>query len=174
MTTTELLLIIGFYSVAFAVAVYFTRAKARRATASIAAGAVFGVIGMWSISLGESQGWWRVPRPSTASFYALLLIGFAISCAVTYLVLWRVVRRFGTRGLWLCVLGTAILGPPRDYLIAARFPAWMTFSQGAAPVLADAAVYVLLIVVGYGVMRVVGGAAEQDALSRSIEPATQP
>ena len=59
----------------------------------------------------------------------------------------------------MCVLASAIIARPRDYAIAGAFPAWMTFSPGIAPVLADAAVYALLVVVGYAVMRLVAGSA---------------
>ena len=167
MTSIEIILMIGFYSAALVAVVYFTRAKQRRILAALAAGAVFGIVAILGISLGESQGWWHVPSPGTVSFYLLLWLGFAISCAVTYLVLWRIVRRFGSRGLIVCVLVSAVIGPPRDYLIVAKFPAWMTFAPGIAPVLVDSAVYVLLILIGHVVMRMVAGSAESDALARS-------
>ena len=51
------------------------------------------------------------------------------------------------------------------YALAATFPAWMTFSPGIAPVLADAAAYALLVVVGYAVMRLVAGPAAADSLA---------
>jgi hypothetical protein len=166
-TTTQILLMIGFYSVALVPAVYFTRAKVQRVLASLVAGTVFGVVALLGIVLGEGKGLWQMPRPSTSSYWALLLLGFAISGAVTYLMLWRVVRRFGTRGLLVCVLFSAIIGPPRDYFIVSRFPEWMTFAPGIAPVLADSAVYALLILIGHAVMRIVAGPAQSDALSRS-------
>ena len=167
MTTTELMLMIGFYAAALVAAVYLTRAKARRVVAALVGGAVFGVVALLAIALGESQGWWRVYYSSAISYYALFLFGSAIACAVTYLILWRVVRRFGSGGLVVCVLVAAIIGPPRDYLIVARFPEWMTFAPGVAPVLADSAVYALLIVVGWAVMRLVAGPAQADGLARS-------
>lgn len=166
MTTTDVLLMTGFYAAALVAAIYFTRAKSRRVLAALAAGAVFGGVGLLAIALGESQAWWRVPHSSTSGYYALFLLGSAIACAVTYLVLWRVIRRFGDRGLLVCVLVSAIIGPPRDYLIVARFPKWMTFAPGIAPILADSAVYALLIIVGWAVMRLVGGPAQSDALAR--------
>lgn len=166
MTVNEILAMTGFYSVALLAAVYFTRAKARRALASLIAGAVFGVVALAAIVLGESQEFWQMPRLSTWNYYVLFVLGSAIACAVTYLILWRVVRRFGTRGLVLCVLISAIIGPPRDYLIVARFPNWMTFGPGFAPVLADSVVYALLILIGHVVMRMVAGPAQLDTLSR--------
>jgi hypothetical protein len=166
MTTTQIVLMIGFYLAASVAVAYFTRARLRRILAALAGGAVFGVVALLGISLGESQGWWRVPQTGTSHFYLLLWLGFAVSSVPTYLILWRIVRRFGGRGLAVCVLVAAIIGPPRDYLITARFPAWMTFAPGIAPVLADAAFYALLIIIGHVVMRMVAGPAPADALSR--------
>ncbi|HEV1994877.1 MAG TPA: hypothetical protein VGR03_11130 [Candidatus Acidoferrum sp.] len=40
------------------------------------------------------------------------------------------------------------------------------FAPGIAPVLADATVYVLLVVVDYAVMRMVVGSAQGDSLAR--------
>ena len=163
MTTAEILFMTGFYSAALVAVAYFTRARTRRILAALAGGAVFGIVALLAISAGESQGWWHMASSGTWGFYLLLWLGFAISCAVTYLVLWRIVRRFGNRGLVVCVLVSAMIGPPRDYLIVARFPRWMTFAPGIAPVLADSAVYALLIMVGYAVMRLVAGPAKSDA-----------
>lgn len=152
----------------FLVAVaYFTRANARRILGAFAGGAVFGVIAMLAIALGDTQGWWQVPMLHTWQYQFLYWLGFAISCTPTNLVIWRIVRRFGGRGLAVCALVATIIGPPRDYGIVAMFPAWMTFAPGIVPVLADAAVYTLLVLVGYGVMRLVAGPAIVDKLARS-------
>jgi hypothetical protein len=42
----------------------------------------------------------------------------------------------------------------------------MTFAPGIAPVLADATVYALLVVVGHAVMRMVVGPAQGDSLAQ--------
>ena len=167
MTINEILAMTGFYSVVLFAAVYVTRAKARRFLASLVAGAVFGVFALVAIASGESRGLWQMPRPSNWNYSALFVLGSAIACAVTYLILWRVVRRYGTSGLVVCVLISAVIGPPRDYLIVGRFPNWMTFGPGFAPVLADSVIYALLILIGHVVMRMVAGPAQSDALSRS-------
>jgi hypothetical protein len=166
MTTGEILLMIGFY-LAFLIAVaYFTRAKARRILGALAGGAVFGVVGLLALALGEAQGWWHLPKAGSSHFQSLLWLGFAVSAAPSYLILWRVVRRFGGRGLAVCILVATLIGPPRDYWIVAMFPAWMTFAPGLAPVLADAAIYALFFVVGHAVMRIVVGPAQADSLAR--------
>ena len=123
------------------------------------------VSGLGAIALGEAQGWWRVPFTSTPYFLPLLYLGFAISCAPIYLLTWRVARRFGWRGLAVFLGAVAVVGPPRDYLYAATFPEWMVFAPGVAPILADSATYVGIVVVGHAVMRLVAGPAGEDRLA---------
>jgi len=59
----------------------------------------------------------------------------------------------------------AVVGPPRDYLYAATFPKWMVFSPGVAPILADSATYIGIVVLGHAVMRLVAGPAREDGLA---------
>ena len=101
-----------------------------------------------------------------AILLALLYIGTAVSCAPIYVVTWRVARRFGRCGLVVFFSAVAVVGPLRDYQIAATFPAWMVFAPGIAPILADAATYVGIVVLGHAVMRLVAGPAGRDALAR--------
>jgi hypothetical protein len=96
----------------------------------------------------------------------LLWLVLAVSSAPVYLITWRLAGRFGGRGLTVCVLAAAIIGPPRDYWFAATFPDWMVFSSGVVPVLADATIYALLVVVGHSVMRLVAGPAQRDSWAR--------
>jgi hypothetical protein len=166
MTTVQIVLMTVLYLVFFVAVAYFTRAKVRRILGALAAGAVFGLVALPALALGDAQGWWRVPQAGSGHFQLLLWLGFAISSGPTYLILWRVVRRFGERGLAVCIVVSTIIGPPRDYWIAATFPAWMTFAPGIAPILADAAIYALLVIVGHAVMRMVVGPAQGDALAR--------
>jgi hypothetical protein len=60
----------------------------------------------------------------------------------------------------------AVIGPPRDYLFASTFPAWMMFAPGLAPILADAATYVGIVALGHAVMRLFAGPSREDRLSR--------
>lgn len=79
-------------------------------------------------------------------------------------ITWRLARRFGWRGLTVFLIIVAVIGPPRDYMYAAVFPAWMTFAPGFAPVLGDAAVYVALVAIGHAVMWLVAGRSTDDPL----------
>jgi hypothetical protein len=78
-----------------------------------------------------------------------------------------VARRFAWRGLAVFLCAVAVIGPPRDYLIAATFPKWMVFAPGVAPILADATTYVGMVALGHAVMRVISGPANEDRLTRS-------
>jgi hypothetical protein len=47
-----------------------------------------------------------------------------------------------------------------------HFPEWSHYGPGIAPVLAISAVYVILVLVGHGVMRMVFGPSRADPLAR--------
>jgi len=157
MTPQELTLMSCGYLVALIVLARITRTNPRRLAGALAGGAIFGIVALLGLTLGEARNWWRIPGLDSMKFKLLIWLGLAISCAPVYLITWRVARRFGARGLALCVLIAAIVGPPRDYLVAALFPQWIVYSPGPAPVLAIAAIYALLVLVGHAVMRLVAG-----------------
>lgn len=147
--------------------IYFTRAAIRRVVGALIGGMSAGLLGLGAIASCEALGWWRIPFASTPYFLWLFYFGISISLAPVYLVTWRTARRFGGRGLavFLCVV--AIIGPPRDYLIASVFPKWMVFAPGMAPILADAATYVGMLIVGHAMMRLVAGPSTRDQLART-------
>ena len=166
MTTTQLILVTSLYLAIFVGLAYLTRATVRRIAGALGAGAVFGVVALFALALGETHGWWRVAKTGASHFQLLLWIGLAVSSAPVYLITWRVARRFGGLGLAVFALASVVIGPPRDYLVAAVFPDWFAFSPGIAPVLAIGTVYALLVVVGQPVMRVVAGPAQGDSFAR--------
>ena len=164
MTTQQIILITCLYFVALLIVIYFTRATARRIVGALAGGAAVGCFGMGAIILGNASGVWRVPIFWTPLFLTLFYLGLAISVTPIYLVTWRVARRFGWRGLAVCLGVVAVIGPPRDYLYAAKFPAWMVFAPGVTPILADAVAYIGIVAIGHAVMRLVAGPARADRL----------
>jgi hypothetical protein len=123
-------------------------------------------MGLGAIALGNALGLWRVPIARTPYFLTLFSLGLAISCSPIYLITWRLARRFGWSGLAVFIGAVAVIGPPRDYLIAAMFPEWMVFAPGVAPILADAATYVGIVALGHAVMRLIAGPAREDQLAR--------
>lgn len=170
MTTLQIVLMTCAYSVALIATVYFTRATSRRVMGALAGGATVGVMVLGTIAMCQAVGWWRVPFASTPYFLLLLYLALAISCSPIYLITWRVARRFAWRGMAVFICAAAVIGPLRDYLVAAKYPEWMVFAPGLAPILADAATYVGIVALGHAVMRLVAGPAHGDRLAR--RPAT--
>ena len=86
--------------------------------------------------------------------------------AFIFLITWRIARRFGWRGLAVFLVVLAVIGPLRDEWYMRRFPEWGSYGPGIAPVLAISVSYVVLVLVGHGVMRLVAGPAREDRLAR--------
>ena len=169
MTRQEMLLISGLYLIALVVVIYFTRATVRRVAGALAGGAAASFLGLQAIALCEALGWWHIPFPAIPYFGIIFYLGLGISLAPIYLVTWRLVRRFGWRGLAVFVAIVGVIGPPRDYWYAATFPRWMVFAPGIAPIIADSATYVGVVLLGHAVMRLVAGPARADRLVRKAE-----
>jgi len=166
MTTRQIIVVSCAYAVVLAAVIYFTRATSRRVAGALAGGAAAGCWGLGAIIAGEAIGLWRDFLPSAHSLWVLFYLGLAISLSPIYLITWRAARRFGWRGLGVCLIVAGVVGPPRDYLYVATYPAWGAFAQGVAPVLADAATYVGLVALGHAVMRLVSGPAFGSRLAR--------
>lgn len=162
MTTQQLIVVIFVYLIALVAAVYFTRPTWRRAAGALAGGAAAGWVLLGAAALGNELGWWRAPLPTAPGALALFYFAGSVSCSPMYLITWRVALRFGGRGLAICLMFAAIIGPPRDYLVAAMYPEWMVFAPGVAPVFADAAAYFAIVGLGHAVMRLVAGPARRD------------
>ena len=173
MTTQEIILWSCAYLVELGAVIYFTRASARRVGGALVGGAAAGLLGLGAIELCEALHWWHIPFAPTPAFLPLFYVGLLISLAPIYLVTWRLARRFGWRGLAVFIGIVAVIGPPRDYLIAANFPRWMVFAPGVLPVLADAATYVGMVIVGHAFMRFIAGPATRDQLARKHTSAAQ-
>lgn len=173
MTTRELIVATGAYLVALAAVAYFTRATARRVAGALAGGGVIGLAAIGVTALAQATGWWRVPGFFSPDKLAIYSIGWAVSIAPTYLITWRIARRFGRRGLAIFLAAVAVVGPVRDYQIAAHFPEWIVFGPGVAPVLAVAVTYVGVVVLGHAVMWMVSGPATSDPLARPPQGARE-
>ena len=174
MTIQQIILWTIAYLIELGAVIYFTRATVRRVVGALIGGLAAGLLGMGAIALCEALGWWRIPFASTPYFLPLFYFGLSISLTPVYLVTWRVARRFGWRGLAVFLCAVAVIGPPRDYLIAATFPKWMVFAPGAAPILADAVTYVGAMALGHAVMFLVAGPSRADRLVRRARKRPDP
>ena len=165
MTTQQLLLFNCLYLVILGAVAVLTRATARRIAGAVAGAAAAGVVALGIIAFGERAGWWHMAITWEPYFLTLMWIDLAL-CGYVFLITWRIARRFGGRGLAVLVFVAAVIGPPRDYWYMRRFPEWGAYAPGIAPVLAVSGTYVLLGIVGHGLMRLVAGPASADRLAR--------
>ena len=161
MTAQQIILFAGGYLVELVIVIYFTRPTGRRIVGAVVGGAAAGLFGLGAIALCGALGWWRIPFAPAPYFLPLFYLGTWISLTPIYLVTWRLARRFGRRGLAVFVGIVTVIGAPRDYFIAAMFPKWMVFAPGVAPILADAAAYFVIVVLGHAVMRLVAGPSRE-------------
>src|SRR2546425_4806479 len=130
MTTRQIIIVTCLYFVALLIVIYFTRATARRIAGAFAGGAAVGLFGMGAILFGNAVGLWRVPIVWTPYFLALFYFGLTITVTPIYLVTWRVARRFGWRGLAVCLGVVAIIGPRRGFFFSAAIPGRVGFATG--------------------------------------------
>jgi hypothetical protein len=165
MTATQLHLFNGIYLVVFIVVAILTRATPRRIAGALAGGVAAGVVALGIIALGEKVGWWHFVFTWEPYFLTVMLIGLPL-IGFIFLITWRIARRFGWRGLAVVSVAVAVIGPPRDYLYMRLFPEWGSYGPGVAPFLAISATYVIVVLVGHGVMRLVAGPAGEDRLAR--------
>lgn len=164
MTSVQIIVVSCLYFVALLIVIYFTRATTRRIVGAFVGGAAVGIFGMGAILFGNVAGLWRVPIVWTPFWVLLFYFGLTITVTPIYLVTWRIVRRFGGRGLAVCLGVVAIIGPPRDYVYAMKFPEWMVFAPGVAPIIADSLAYIGIVAIGHAVMRLVAGDSRADRL----------
>ena len=167
MTITQLHLFNAAYLVALIVIAVLTRATARRIVGALAGGLALGLLTPIVIAVGERLDLLQLRIEWQPYFLTLLVLDLAL-CGWVLLLVWRIVRRFGSRSLVAILIVGAFLGPPRDYWYMAHFPEWGTYAPGHAPVLAISATYVLLIFLGHGVMRLIAGPSCSDKLARGI------
>jgi hypothetical protein len=142
-----------------------TRATPRRIAGATAGAAVCGPVGLGIVDFCERVGWWHMVFPREPYFLTLAWINLAL-CGYPFLITWRIARRFGGRGLAVALCILVVLGPIRDSFYMAMFPEWGSYAPGFAPMLAISAAYVLLGVIGHGMMRLIAGPAAADRLAR--------
>jgi hypothetical protein len=168
MTNHPLTLITCAYFVELVIVAYLTRATSRRILGAVAGGVAVAFVTMGMVVFCVKAGWWLMPIASTPFLATMLGIGVAISCSPIYLVTWRVARRFGLKGLVISTVIVTIIGPPRDYFIAAKFPEWMVFLPGIAPIVADAVAYAVIMIVGHVFMFLVAGPSGADRVRSKV------
>jgi hypothetical protein len=167
MTTSFVLLACGLHLVILSVVVFLTRPTGRRLFGALAGGAACGLLVSMLIVLAEALGWWHLTGfRSTWPELVLFWCDGALGGMTLSLIVWRVVRRFGGRGVAVLLLVALVIGLPRAHLAAALYPDWFALGPGIAPVLAVTVALPLLGALAYVVMRLVAGSARADRLAR--------
>jgi hypothetical protein len=164
-TIRQLYIFNALYLILLANVVILTRASLRRIAGAVAGTFTAGAVGIAIITICERAGWWHFTMHWEPLYLTQLGIGIALSSFV-FLLTWRLARRFGGRGLAVALLLAAVFGPFRDSAYMAMFPEWGYYAPGIAPMLAISAAYVIIGVVGHGIMRVIAGPANADPLTR--------
>jgi|GraSoi2013_115cm_1033766.scaffolds.fasta_scaffold17901_2 hypothetical protein len=155
------------YLVSLGAVAYFARPGTRRMMGALGGGVAAGLSLPLLLALAEAQGWWRCPFLNLPHAPLVTFLGFTVSYAPIALVAWRIERRFGWRGTACSLAAVCVLGPPRDYAIATRYPELMVFGPGVAPIAGNAAVYFVTVALTLAVMRLIAGPAAKDRLARS-------
>jgi hypothetical protein len=146
---------------------YFARPGKRRMAGALGGGVAAGLSLPLLLALAGAEGWWQCPFLKLPYAPLVTFVGFSVSYATIALAVWRIERRFGWRGAACSLAAACVLGPPRDYAIASRYPELMVFGPGAAPIAGNAFVYFVTVALTLAVMRLIAGPAATDRLARS-------
>jgi len=165
MTVLQLYMFNCVYLLVLSVVIILTRARVRRTTGAVAGGAVVGIVILVIIGLGERVGWWHFVMTWKPYFLTLFYLGLLTSVGSLNLIIWRIIRRFGWRGLLGAAAFAGLAGPPRDRWWMARFPEWGSYGPGLAPVVAIGVTYVVIVALGQAIMHLVAGPAKEDQLA---------
>lgn len=165
MTVKQLLIGIAAYLVLSIIVAILTRATWKRIAGSVAGSTAIGPALLPLIALFHRMGLWHFNMSWEPYFLALMVASGSV-CFFMYLLTWRIERKWGWRGLAVVLLVVAIIGPPRDSFYMRQFPEWGSYAPGMAPMLAISLCYVLMILIGHTVMRLVAGPSKADRLAR--------
>jgi len=174
--TPQKALFIGFIvaPVIFALCAYFTRANVRRIVGALAGAVAYGALNYAWDRVAIPLGWWSYPAwlgtgRAPLTLYALAgIVGGAFG-----LVGWRIVRRWGRRGLVGYLLFWAVYAVVHDYGGSKAFAGsqLMVFGPGLMPIIADVLLYIACNAAPLLTIRLVGGPAGADSLARMPKPA---
>lgn len=151
----------------FAMSAYLTRAPRKRILAALVGALAYAVLNnMWD-RVATSMGWWMFPFPNFwLETLVMYIPGGLVMGGAFGLVGWRVVRRFGARGLAGFLACWGVCGLVRDFSGAAVFQvgSLITFSPGIPTVIVDLLNYVTCGALAQVVISSAGGPAKDSSL----------
>ena len=159
---------IGIYVPLLGATAYITRPNRRRFLGALAGGVSVAVVGVGIETLAHSLEFWRYPSVEQPygpfALYPLVVAVFTMIA----LIGWRVLRRFGWRGLMTFLALLTTLGVLRDFLIAEQVLGLIVFARGIAIVVIDGAIWTGTVALALAVMRLVAGPAGADPLGHRL------
>jgi len=155
-------------AILFAVIAYFTRATLRRIVGALVGSIPLIPMVMFYDSIAARLGWWHYPSVTEGSRAPL---AWYIAAALFYgaglgLIGWRIIRRFGRRGLISFLIAFAIFGVTRDYFYSSTTEV-IKFGPGPIPLIADLFAYASPAAVVQLVMYWIAGPPGSDPLART-------
>jgi hypothetical protein len=161
-------------AILFAVIAFFTRANSRRILGALAGSLLLIPMVMFYDTIAARLGLWYYPSapngaPGPFAWYlsAALFYGAGLG-----LIGWRVIRRFGRRGLIGFLMVFGLFGATRDYIFSHTIGG-IEFGPGPLPFLADLFSYGSPAAVVQLVMYWIAGPAASDPLARTRHAETQ-
>jgi len=150
----------------FAVSAFFTRASPRRIAGALLAAIPIIPFVMIYDAIAARLGWWHYPSVTNGSAPLAWYIAAAMGYGAAFgLVGWRVIRRFGRRGLVGFLIALAVFGVARDYAYA-RATDVIEFGGGVVPPLADLFAYGSAAALVQIMMAWIAGPPSSDPLAR--------
>jgi sterol desaturase/sphingolipid hydroxylase (fatty acid hydroxylase superfamily) len=154
-------------AVLFAVIAFFTRATLRRIVGALVGSIPLIPMVMFYDSIAARLGWWRYPSVTAGSIapFAWYLAAALFYGAGLGLIGWRVIRRYGRRGLIGFLIVFAIFGVTRDYFYSFTTEV-IKFGPGPIPLIADLFAYASPAAIVQLVMYWISGPPGSDPLAR--------
>jgi len=150
----------------FAVIAFFTRATRRRIAGALIAAIPIVPLVMFYDAIAARLGWWRYPSVITGAAPLAWYLAAALGYGAAFgLIGWRVIRRFGWRGLVVFLIALAAFGVARDVTYA-RTTNLIEFGPGPLPLLADFFAYASAAALVQILIYALAGAPSADPLAR--------
>ncbi len=154
-------------TIMLAVVAFLARATPRRMVGALLGAMPLVPLVMFYDAIAAQLGWWRYPSVTTGN----APLAWYIAAALWYgaalgLVGWRVIRRFGARGLAVFLALFALFGVARDYLYSVT-TGLIVFGPGLLPLIADLFAYASGAAVVQLLMYWIVGPPQSDPLARA-------
>ena len=161
-----LLLGILITTILFVMIAFFTRATPRRIAGALIASIPIVPLVMFYDSIAARLGWWHYPSVTTGAAPLAWYVAAALGYGAAFgLVGWRMIRRFGWRGLLGFLIALSVFGVARDVTYA-RTTSLIEFGPGSVPLIADFFAYASSATLVQVLMYWLVGAPGSDQLAR--------